>query len=303
MYAAEVILDSVSEAAQSRLTTLKLTYPRFVHSEFMTHRMFSRNAASSRAIPFAKLLQQVKDDPVIPIRWGAEQKGMQQGAELDVTTSSRCRTDWLIARDRAMEMATALAAKGLHKSLCNRLLEPWMWITVICTATDWNNFFRQRCHPDAEPHLQKIAYMIRDVMNASEPRKLYTGEWHLPYITGYESESILQQELQEHLKETTGDAMGVPYGTTFAMAQISSARCARVSYLTHEGTRNWKRDLELFSKLQNGSGFGHWSPMEHPAQCANAHKPSQYYGNFRAWKQYRKFFQAHIENGDAEISC
>ena len=49
-YHAEVLIDSVNPAGQ-RLTTFVLRFPRFVLSEFNTHRMFSRNASSSRAIP------------------------------------------------------------------------------------------------------------------------------------------------------------------------------------------------------------------------------------------------------------
>lgn len=277
----KMIADSVSLNG-TRICTLTARYPRFVHAELMTHRAFARNAASSRAIPFKKMVEAVMNYPVIPIKWGAEQKGMQTGDEIGRKESDMCEYYWLKARDEAVAYAEMMHNQGLHKSLCNRVLEPFAWITTVITATEWNNYFRLRCHEHAEIHLQKISYMMRDLLRQSEPKETDYNSWHLPFVcdTDYE-EAILRNPTDPLVVQDT-------------LCKISSARNARVSYMTHDGERNIDKDLDLFSKLSEGSGFGHWSPMEHAAQCIACQ--DTFYGPFKGWKQYRKFFaQENLE--------
>lgn len=258
---AKVVLDSMAPCGK-RLTTIEARYPRFIHSEVLTHRDRARNSASSRAIPWPKMMAAITESPVIPIRWGSEQKGMQTGGEIGDTAEAQRL--WLEARDNAVRSAQALANLGVHKSLCNRLTEPFMWITVVMTATEWNNFFRLRCHPDAEIHFQEIAGRIRTVLDESCPRQKYVGEWHLPYTVSEDFEYDIED-----------------------IKKVSAARCARVSYLTHDGYPDMNRDIELFDRLSTGSGFGHWSPMEHVAQAMATAERS---GPFIGWRQFRKEF-------------
>src|SRR5579864_7078447 len=145
MYECEVLADSIGPSGK-RLTTVCVTYPRFVHAELLTHRMFSRSSASSRAIPNEKLRQRVIDDPAMPVWWGKNQAGMQAREELSGFELEDTRRGWLHARDLMLEMSEKLARHGLHKQLCNRLIETWMPITVIISATEWENFSRLRCH-------------------------------------------------------------------------------------------------------------------------------------------------------------
>ncbi|MGH9160931.1 MAG: FAD-dependent thymidylate synthase, partial [Vicinamibacteraceae bacterium] len=159
-YRADVLLDSVSPAG-CRLTTFVLTYPRFVHAELLTHRVFSRNSSSSRAIPVRKLLEQVAAEPVVPVWWGKNQPGMQARAELEPAQQEEARRLWLEARDQAVAIAGKFTALGGHKQIVNRLLEPWMWITVILSGTTYENFFGLRCHLDAQPELRTLAEMMR----------------------------------------------------------------------------------------------------------------------------------------------
>jgi hypothetical protein len=257
----KIIADSIS-AADKRLTTITATYPRFIHAEILTHRDRARNSASSRAIPWPKMMAAINENPVIPIRFGSEQKGMQTGGDID--RPDLAETVWLEARDYAVKAAQQLANLGVHKSICNRLTEPWMWITVVMTATEWNNFFRLRCHPDAEIHFQKIAGMIREAMKLSVPARKNFGEWHLPFTVPEDFDHPIDQ-----------------------VCRVSVARCARVSYLTHEGKRDFDKDLELFERLVQGSGFGHWSAHEHVAM---AEFPDRRSGPFVGWIQYRKSF-------------
>lgn len=263
MFQANIILDSLAPS-NCRLTTFTLTYPRFIHAEFMTHRVFSRNASSSRAIPVSKMIEEIKKNYVEPEFWGKNQKGMQAEQELNGAEITMARSIWLKQRDGAIEAAQALADLGCHKQITNRILEPFMNITVICTATDYDNFFSLRCHPDAQPEIQKLAFMMRDALENSTPKKLQTSEWHIPFIQPDE------QHMDLEVKK-----------------KISVARCARVSYLTHDGKRDIEKDLELYERLITGSGKGHWSPTEHVAMAIDQPTRS---GNFTGWVQYRKFF-------------
>lgn len=271
MFSAKVLADSTN-TRDNRLTTVELTYPRFIHSEVMTHRMFSRNAASSRAIPIRKMIDQVMANPVIPIHWGAAEKGMQAYKELNSYASSECRHTWLIARDNCVGAVEGLMRQGLHKQIANRLLEPWMWITVIVTGSEgaWNNFFALRCHPEAEPHIQKIAEMAREVRNQSIPQKLSAGQWHLPLI-GFEGDDLLSDEDK---------------------VKVSVGRCARVSYLTHDGLRDPQADITLHDRLLTSK---HFSPFEHVARSGQ-HTGDN--GNFGyGWTQYRKTLVGEYRNG------
>jgi thymidylate synthase ThyX len=325
-YKCEILADSVNSATGDRLTTFAITYPRFVHSELMTHRAFSRNSASSRAIPVAKMIENIKLDPVFPVFWGKNQKGMQAAEEMSAEEIEIAKKIWLEARDNAIESVNKLigntpvyengqtyknrfslrhlttgehvgnfndleevhsakervlfgmseADKELnypllsveelnkyeldtHKQIANRLLEPWMWITVIVSATSYGNFFNLRCHKDAQPEIKVIAEMMRDAYYNSTPRQLAVGEWHLPLLQP-EDEGVEEDKL----------------------VKVCVGRVARVSYLTHDGKRDLEADVTLHDRLLSA---GHMSPFEH---VAKASETSDWFGNFKGFEQYRK---------------
>lgn len=207
---------------------------------------------------------------------------MQTGGEVE--DPERARRIWLDARNEALRYADVLHTAGVHKSLVNRVVEPWMWITVVMTATEWRNFFRLRCHPDAEIHFQKIAGMIRDVIEASTPASLSAGQWHRPFVDNMPDTEFVYAWV---------DDTYAPEHRDYALNCISTARNARVSYMTHEGEHDPAKDLNLFDKLSNGSGFGHWSPMEHVGEAQAEPIRS---GPFIGWKQFRKEFP--LENSE-----
>lgn len=251
---AKIILDSVSPAG-ARLTTMQLVYPRFVHSEFMTHRMFSRNAASSRAIPVAKMIEQVRNDPAMPIHWGSNQPGMQAGAELTGRDLTEAQAVWRHAAHAAADHAGAMAELGLHKQVANRVLEPFQWMQTIVTATEWGNFFKLRLHPAADPNIYELARVMKEAMAASTPG---VRSFHAPY------------------------AMDCP-GDTITVAKVSSARCARISFLNHDGSApNMDKDLGLANALL---GDEHESPFEHVG-FADEHAFGTH-ANFTGWQSYR----------------
>jgi thymidylate synthase ThyX len=246
---------------------MEVRYPRFIHSEMMTHRVFSRNAASSRAIPIKKMIAAVRDEPALPVYWGRNQTGMSAREEVPPEVVERAKAEWMLALEDALRHAETLADKeiDLHKQLVNRLLEPFAWITVIITATDWANFFTQRCHPDAQPEIKHIADLMLGAYRASIPLPVDAGRWHTPLI-------------QDDERDLPDDAL----------CKLSVARCARVSYLTHDGRRDREKDLELYARLVEGGANGHWSPFEHVATPAA--DPAAHSANFVGWEQFRKRF-------------
>lgn len=266
MITAEIIADSVHPEGP-RLTTFVLTYPRFIHAEFMTHRMFSRNASSSRAIPVAKQIQMVIDNPAIPIAFLKNKAGMQGGEALD--NQDDAVKIWLHGRDRAVEVARAFAEIDVHKQYANRVLEPWAHITVVCSATDWANFFALRMHPAAMPEIHTLAGKMHAAMNASTPSLIGYGNWHLPFVTDRE--------------------IGTDKDWNISV-RMSVARCARVSYLNHEGKApTFEEDMKLYDRLMGAHPI-HASPAEHQATPMERHplEGMAYYGNFRGWMQHRK---------------
>lgn len=280
-YTAKIVLDSVSPIG-ARLTTLEVSIPKWVQAELNTHRMLSKNSASSRAIPSAKLLQRVKDDPVIPVWWGKNQKGMQANEELQGEEREASENIWRLAGTRAMQVVESLLDIGLHKQITNRLIEPWMFTTVIVTATEFDNFLNLRVHRAAQPELRKVAVIGKDLMEVSTPTPLKAGEWHLPYLPQEEADTLLED--------------GWPWRD---VVMVCAGRCARVSYLTHDGRRAPLEDLRLAQDLLRD---GHMSPFEHAARAMDAvewqiyaaHAAEQWYknripvGNFWGWDQFRK---------------
>lgn len=266
MIKAEIICDSIAPN-NCRLTTFVLEYPRYIHSELLTHRMFSKNSASSRAIPASKLIERVQNYPVVPIYWGKNQKGMQCGAELDEVQQSIAKGIWLEARDNAIKSSQKLAECGIHKSICNRLVEPFFYIKIVLSATDFGNFFNLRVHKDAEPSIIELSKLMLIEYEKSVPQFLDYGEWHLPFIKQEETRLDLSSK-----------------------KIISTARCARTSYLNFEGLNSFEDDCRLHNDLMNN---GHMSPFEHPATPSvdydREKEDYRYHGNFKGWKQYRKF--------------
>lgn len=265
MINAEIIADSLNIATGDRLTTFKVRCPKWIIAEIGTHRALSRSWTSSRAVPTRKLRQMILKDPVAPIHWGANQKGMQAKEELSGLKLAIARFLWLSARYPACLFHWLLGdVVGLHKQICNRLVEPWMWADGVITGTEWKNFFKLRNHPDAQPEFGKLASIMQVLYETSLPAELRPGEWHLPFVREC---------------DRAGDWFD------YQLVQISSARCARASYYLHDGKlSDPEKDLELCDRLA-GSNPKHLSPMEHPAMASATRDRC---GNFVGWKQYRK---------------
>lgn len=302
---AKTILRSRNAASpENVLSTLLLRYPRCIHAEFMTHRMLSKNSASSRAIPVAKLIQSIKDDPFVPLHWGKNQKGMQAFEECSEMISlpheeraygsfnTTREKGWLWLMNRAIETAEAYDAAGYHKQIVNRLIEPWMHITVLASGMDlraWSNFLALRDHPDAEPHIAMLAREVRKCLEREDDiQTLQPGEWHTPFANSYDAQLDDLSDDKNRLTE--------------ALIKLSVARCASTSYKTVDGfDMTLERAIALHDKLVSSTPL-HASPAEHVAQAdewlrdrhhngfhdVGGWDNSQEHGNFVGFRQYRK---------------
>lgn len=291
-YSCKILKDSVSNVSDTRLTTFEVTFPRIVLAEFNTHRTFSRNSASSRAIPVEKMLKRVEEDPFIPIYWGKNQKGMQADQELTEPEQDAAALVWLKARDESVVEVRRMLELGIHKQITNRLLEPWLWHTVIVTATDWFNFFALRCHKDAMPEIRRIADMMRELYVRNIPEKASDDYWHLPLVYGDDGLPLYPEDVHDAIaiaKEAGVPDLDQPKAARDILVKVSCGRCARVSYLTHDGRRDLKDDIGLYDRLRTS---GHMSPLEHAARPMTSAEwaAAQYAGNLKGWIQHRKEF-------------
>ncbi len=278
---AKILLDSINPRG-NRITTFVLDFPRWILAELNTHRVFSRNTASSRAIPIEKMIKMVRENPAMPVFWGKNQAGMQSKEELVGSELLNAKEAWLRARDRAVESAEELMECGMHKQYANRAIENFLYVKTILTGTEFENFFALRAHKDTQPEFQDLAYKMLDIYQLSEPKKLKEGEWHIPF-----GDKLDETRLTEVYYQTA-----IPHEEL--KLRIATARCARVSYLNFEGKDDYNKDIELSETL---SSSGHWSPFEHSAMALST---SEYSGNFKGWKQYRKTF--YEENrGDGRV--
>ena len=240
-------------------------YHNFVADGFVVHN--SRNSASSRAIPTSKLIERVQSEPAIPVEWGRNKKGMSAEEPLDEAAQAEALANWLTARDEAVRHALKFSELKVHKQIANRVLEPFMWHTVIVTATEWANFFALRSSPNAQPEIHRASDLMREAYDGGTPTVVGFGDWHLPLVQDDERDFPIEQQ-----------------------KKISVARCARVSYLTHDGKRNVDADIELFTRLKHDR---HLSPFEHIATPA---ADAAFHANFRGWIQMRAEIEAEIRS-------
>lgn len=292
---AKIIEDSIAPNGK-RLTTYQLSYPRFIHAEAKTHRIISngdtlleevslmddanlsRNASSSRAIPVNKMIERTMADPAFFVHIGKNQPGMQAKEEVSDFIKGEFKREWI-------ELASIVAGYvdrwantyGIHKQVANRALEPWQHIGVVVTMTEDDNFFELRDHEDAQPEIKDLAKKMRAMRDAStpvpRPMERYNADaWHLPYVTA------------EERCEFIGDPL--------ILAKLSAARCARVSYLNHDGASpSIDKDLSLFDMLVGGRPL-HASPVEHQAYPLPL--ATQQSKNFFGWRQHRELVEHEI---------
>jgi thymidylate synthase ThyX len=266
----KIIADSISPAGY-RITSFEVTYPRFILAEINTHRMIAKSTASSRAIPVKTQIAKVRHSAFVPYSFGRNQAGMQALSTLSEAEAHCARIAWLTAAASAANHAEVLADTGVHKQLANRVLEPFLYTTTILTATEWDNFFKLRDHPEAQPEFQELARLMRLGYESSSPRQLAAEEWHTPYIEADSPLKLLDQ------------------------LRVSAARCARVSYRTTDGaTSSLDKDLELAKRLLTS---GHMSPFDHQGVALPAHAKGKLLSeqrHFVGWIPFRHFVEDQV---------
>jgi hypothetical protein len=296
----EVIMASKATADHPPIYTIRMRYPRIIHGEIMTHRMFSRNARSSRAVPVKTMLNEVRNTPFVPWHFGKNQGGMQADEECNepvqieinnIYYNNVSREEaWIYNCDTSASVAEAFMLAGYHKQIPNRLLEPFSWIDTLITSTNWSNFLWLRDHKDAEPHLQDLARLVAQAIDEAEFQELGDRQWHLPYITSEDWDVC-------HLlvKKEPGRRAYV-HEANALLCKISAARCARISYKPFDGDASYDREIERYDMLVKADRV-HASPLEHQATPdrfdpdypnTNTWENPDMHGNFSGWIQARK---------------
>jgi thymidylate synthase ThyX len=291
MISAKIIKDSIAPNGK-RLTTFELEYPRFIHSEFNTHRMLSRNAASSRAIPVSTMIKMVWNNPACPVHWGKNQSGMQAKEELTGFKLSLTKFLWKLSGKVCCMFAYLLNEVGCHKQIVNRIIEPWSYIKVVASATEWDNFFYLRNHPDAQPEIHELARVMLVEYNKSIPNILKEGEWHLPYV-GKEYNIVDNVEMWTAKYDRTFRDYLSKDGTTLISLQdaikLSASLCAQVSY--RKADESIEKAIKIYDRLITSKPC-HASPFEHQATPAKSNIVIS--GNFRGWKQHRQDIAGNV---------
>lgn len=263
MISAKIIALSIAPNGQM-IVTWELEYQRFIHAEMMTHRLFSRNAASSRAIPVATIIKQVADNPAMPIHFGKNQSGMQAAEELSPVLQIGVKWAWKMAAKAAVKWAETMVKLGLHKQATNRILEPFQTMKTVMTATCMDNFFWLRNHPDAQPEIRELARLMWEALQAALPnaQQLKPGEWHVPYVFSlHDSEGKMRYGSQPIGDYPTGLWKFEEYTLEEAL-QVSSSCCAQVSYRKLDETL--EKAQFVYSRLVDSEPV-HASPFEHQA--------------------------------------
>lgn len=280
---AKIVADSVSAVTNQRITTFELEYPRFIHAEVMTHRQFSRNSASSRAIPISTVIENIENNLAMPEHWGKNKSGMQANEEINELVDGHLKElYWTSAAAAAIEFAENFAKAGYHKQLVNRLLEPFQMIKVLVTSTNFDNFYNLRIHEDAQPEIRILAEKMYEAQSKSVPNQLNVGDWHLPY---YNDAGCWKADV--NFAENLDDAI-----------MISCSCAAQISYRKND------QSLEKAKKIYNmliESEPVHASAFEHAATpidytdrllkgVTHVSLVSDEFcsGNFTNWIQYRQ---------------
>lgn len=298
---ATIVADSYSAVNGKRITTFELEYPRWIHGEILTHRLFSRNAMSSRAVPVEKMLEQVREDPAFPIHWGQNQPGMQAKEEVGGVDCYGNDLKWLLkarwheaARMQA-SFAQEFSEHGLHKQVVNRILEPFQLMKTVLTATEFDNFFWLRRHEDAQPEIKELAERMWEALEDNFDKQvtmfLSHGDWHTPYYGGgYWISGVSENSLEDALA-------------------ISSSCCAQVSYRLLDDSIEKAR--KVYQRLVESTPV-HASPFEHqatpmidydkykhtmtwPRGLTHIDRDGAYWsGNFKSWIQYRQLIDGNV---------
>lgn len=292
LVSAEIIADSYNPDFDSRITTMIIEYPRIILAELNTHRALSKSSSSSRAIPVKKMLEHISNSPAMPMRFGENQRGMQDKGS-DSNNSEAAKALWVEAAKSAASFATVMDSMGIHKQVCNRMVEPYQTMRTCITGTCWNNFFNLRLHPDADPTFYALAQVMKEAMDTSEPEILSPWQWHMPFVDCH-----FDNEGEQYFTDEEGNVI-----SDEEALKISASCSAQTSFRLSD--TSLEKAESIFKKLIE-SKPAHASPLEHQARAIpRKFIDSRYYfaldgvthvdhnkvpwsGNFYGWVQHRQ---------------
>jgi thymidylate synthase ThyX len=297
---AKIIADSISVTGV-RMTTMEIEYPRFILAELNTHRMLSKNSASSRAIPVKAMHEHIQASPAEPTYWGKNQPGMQAKVEIAGPDLSEAKYIWMKAKEDALHWSGALAGRlEVHKQIANRITEPWMTMKTVISGTEWRNFWWLRCHADAQPEINVLAQKMFELYQQHQPQLLHPGEWHVPYVLTRRDRGGTLRYYTDIYNPISAEEARI----------VSASCCAQVSYRKNDDTL--EKATKIYRQLIE-SEPAHASPVEHQATPMYPHVDSYdpsawqpgtthvsangdlWSGNLRSWIQHRKLI-----NGEAK---
>jgi thymidylate synthase ThyX len=292
----KLIASSISEDTGIRLDTLQVRYWRPIHGEVMTHRVFSRNASSSRAIPAASIW--AREEVYVP-RFRKNKPGMQPGAFLSESEQAEAAAIWIELARITQDYVGRLADKNglnIHKQWVNRPTEWYSYIDVLITSTEWSNFDGLRIHPDAQDEIRELATEMKRVRDAATPQVLKHGQWHLPYITAQDFEETARLVKSRHMPDAVCEVLAQLARTRLDVSPrnalllaMSAARSCRISFAKHDGARpTIENDATRYLQLA-GSEPLHASPLEHQGRPLHATEDERLSGNLVGFAQFRKF--------------
>jgi hypothetical protein len=288
---ATVLAHSVNAHTSKELLTFELEYPRIILAELNTHCMLPKNSMSSRAVPSKKMVEQVRTNPAMPVRFGKNQAGM---SDTGVEHVGNGRELWKIASETMARVSEMFADLGYHKQIGNRIIEPFQMMKTVVSGTEWNNFFHLRHDKDADPTFEELARVMFEAKSASTPRKLFSGQWHVPYFKdGY-------------WDETCEESLDV------ALA-VSSSCSAQVSYRMLDPSLT--KAADVWEKLTKGDKV-HASPFQHQATPIDYDEFDQSFSccwpdgithmsrdgclwsaQFKEWIMHRQLIDGHVVEG------
>ena len=300
---AAVIAHSISAVSGEEIVTFLIDFPRFILPEFNTHRVISKSGASSRAIPVAKSIEAIQNHSYMPIHFGQNKAGMSADQEVDKTTKFTAKCAWDFAARNAIESAKTLNSLGIHKQVTNRVLEPFSYMRMVVTATEWDNFFWLRLHEDADPHINELARVMLFALQESIPTELQQGDYHVPFFgEGYWTPAIEAR-----------------YGVTAQQAiEHSMSCCAQTSYrkldMSSEKTQDIVKKLFGGSRAHSSCGEHQASPMAVPTlnlipseyliadyiqvmpEATHLDRQGNFWSNnFKHWSQYRDSIEGNVK--------
>lgn len=290
---AKVLKKSVSRETGVTLTSFELEYPRMIHSELMTHRMFSRNAASSRAVPVKKMITNIQNNKGLPVYWGKEQSGMQSARELTGIRLAIAKLLWHTGIQINLFGSRLLSAVKLHKQLTNRNTEYCSNIKIVLTATEFDNWYELRAHEEAQPEIQELANLMAKASFEADVDVLNADQWHLPYVDTRIGNNGVQRYFIDGEEVSLKTAQ-----------RISASCCAQVSYRSTD--MSIEKAERIYSRLVGGVPR-HSSPFEHQGTPMDYNSRRDSYGvthqdiygnhwsgNLREWVQFRQLIDSEV---------